>query len=195
MTESPQLRKESLTTDFHCARDLAEISPRSRPRDVPRRDIPPRYITEMYRRDISPRSRRDRGPERPCHPITAPSGTYWSGRFDLNDAQLPAFFTADARSALLDCGKYLHVVRECGASPENPKAISAPLVFTTDSRVLQSEISAARDWASKQVGHCARDRAEIAPRSRRDRAEIAPRSRDWASNHVGHRTASANISS
>ena len=92
------------------------------------------------------------------------SGAYWSGRFVLNDGQLPAFFTHEARAALLDCGKYLHVVRECGASPENPKATSAPLAFTTDARVLHAEISAARDWASKQV-----------PRSRGDRAEIEGR--------------------
>ena len=102
-------------------------------------------------------------------------GAYWSGRFVLNDGQLPAFFTHEARAALLDCGKYLHVVRECGASPENPKATSAPLVFTTDARVLHAEISAARDWASKQVPRSRRDRAEISPRYRRDRAEIEGR--------------------
>ena len=75
---------------------------------------------------------------------------YWARRFTLVAELVPAFLEPHA-APLLDCGKYLHVVRECGRELENPLAARPPLRCTTDWRELGAAIGAACDWASAQV--------------------------------------------
>uniref|UniRef100_A0A7S0NR59 Spindle pole body component n=1 Tax=Calcidiscus leptoporus TaxID=127549 RepID=A0A7S0NR59_9EUKA len=75
---------------------------------------------------------------------------YWQRRFLLAREQVPAFLEPLANT-ILDCGKYLHIVRECGQSPSNPAASRTPLQYSADHRKLRLAIEAAREWASALV--------------------------------------------
>jgi gamma-tubulin complex component 2 len=65
---------------------------------------------------------------------------------------VPAFLEAHAQ-LVLDCGKHLHVVRECGRAPECPDARDNPIVYSTDERALSSWVKSAWEWASAELLH------------------------------------------
>jgi len=71
---------------------------------------------------------------------------YWERRFTLRPELTPPFLAPHAAAAL-DCGKLLHVVRECGREPANPQSLG----YTLDERALGAAIGAARAWASEQA--------------------------------------------
>jgi hypothetical protein len=73
---------------------------------------------------------------------------YWEKRFTLRPELVPAFIAPHAQAAL-DCGKLLHVVRECGREPANPRPDR--LAYTLDERALGLAIGEARAWASQQA--------------------------------------------
>ena len=66
--------------------------------------------------------------------------------------QVPLFLESLA-TKILEAGKYLHTIRECGRSPENPMARSAtpPLQYSTDTRELGAAIEAAHKWAAAEL--------------------------------------------
>ena len=82
--------------------------------------------------------------------VTEFSCAYWHRRFSLDMSQVPAFLEQHA-PAILDAGKYLHVIRECGRAPQNPNEGATALEYGTDERTIALTIEAARDWASAQV--------------------------------------------
>ena len=65
---------------------------------------------------------------------------------------MPLFLESLA-TKILEAGKYLHTIRECGRSPENPMARSAtpPLQYSTDTRELGAAIEAAHKWAAAEL--------------------------------------------
>jgi len=75
---------------------------------------------------------------------------YWQKRFTIVEEQVPAFLEKHT-DAVLACGKYLHVFRECGRPKQNPLAAKGTIAFTTDERVLEAQLKAAADWASAQL--------------------------------------------
>eukprot|EP00962_Isochrysis_galbana_P055250 scaffold26967_cov84-Isochrysis_galbana.AAC.1 len=73
---------------------------------------------------------------------------YWEKRFTQRPELVPAFLAPHAQAAI-ECGKLLHVVRECGREPVNPKPDR--LVYTLDERAVGAAISEAKAWASEQA--------------------------------------------
>lgn len=76
--------------------------------------------------------------------------SFWEKRYRINPSKMPNFLSC-FQDKILNTGKYLSVIRECGHPLERPALFSEQLEYTTEEKAYIERIESAHQSASRQL--------------------------------------------
>ena len=78
------------------------------------------------------------------------NNSFWENRYLINPSKTPVFLVP-LQEKILNTGKFLSVIRECGKSLEKVSCFSDPLMYAVEEKVYQDRIDASYLSASRQL--------------------------------------------
>jgi gamma-tubulin complex component 2 len=86
--------------------------------------------------------------------------SFWENRYRINPNKTPVFLVP-LQDKILNTGKFLSVIRECGKSLDKVSCFSDPLMYAVEDKVYQDRIDAAYQAASRQLLHLLLDECDL----------------------------------